>query len=67
MALKKGSNKIKMGFQLWSANLLFAFIGVPQAQIFSCACSKRKCKWKGDIAWFFSSFSLGMYDMFMVR
>ena len=31
------------GFQLWSANLLLAFIKVHQAQIFGCACSKRKC------------------------
>ena len=35
--------KRKVGFQLWSANLVFAFIGDRQAKIVGCACSKRKC------------------------
>ena len=30
-------------FQLWSVNLVFAFIRVRQAQLFGCACLKRKC------------------------
>ena len=38
----------KIGFQLWSANLVLAFIRVFQAQIFGCACLKRK--WR-DIGW----------------
>ena len=33
----------KIGFQLWSANLVFAFIGVFQPKIFGWACSKRRC------------------------
>ena len=38
---KYGTLKRKVGFQLKSANLVFAFIGVGQAQIFGCVCSKR--------------------------
>ena len=32
----------KIGFQLWSAILVFAIIRVYQAQNFGCACSKSK-------------------------
>ena len=32
----------KIGFQLWSVNLVFAFVRVCQAQIFGYACLKRK-------------------------
>ena len=35
--------KRKVGFQLWSTNLVFDFIGVRQAHAFGCACSKHKC------------------------
>ena len=34
----------KLVGQLWSANLVFAFIRVCQALVFGCACLKRKCK-----------------------
>ena len=54
--LKHGSENRKIGIQLLSANLVFAFVGVCQAQIFGCACLKRKwtmsifkwtfCLWK---------------------
>ena len=36
--------KRKVGFQLWSGNLVIAFVGVRQAQSFGCACLKRKCR-----------------------
>ena len=39
---KYGFVKRKVGFQLWSGNLVFAFIGVREAQICCRACSKRK-------------------------
>ena len=45
--LKLVSVKRKVGFQLWSANLVFAFIAVRQAQNLDCACSKRKWQYKG--------------------
>ena len=44
IAEKYGSDKRKVGFQFWNANLVFAFIGVRQAQTFGCACLKRKCR-----------------------
>ena len=31
----------QVGFQLWSAYLVFSFVGVRQAQSFGCACLKR--------------------------
>ena len=33
----------QFNFQLCSANLVFSFIGVHQAQILDCACSKHNC------------------------
>ena len=33
----------KVVFQLCSANIVFALVGVRQAQICDCACLKRKC------------------------
>ena len=37
--------KRKDDLQLWSANLVFAFIGIRQAQMFGCACSTLwECK-----------------------
>ena len=43
--LKYGSLKRQIGFQLLSANLVFAFVGVRQAQIVGCAFLKHKWPW----------------------
>ena len=42
IASNYGSEKRTVCFQLWGANLVFAFIKVGQAQIFGCVCLKRK-------------------------
>ena len=48
MVLKNGQDC----FQLWSGNLVFAFIGVSQqAQIFGCGCLKRKCPLRCNISY----------------
>ena len=48
MVLKNGQDC----FQLWSGNLVFAFIGVSQqAHIFGCGCLKRKCPLRCNISY----------------
>ena len=51
VAWKHGSKKIKLGFQLWSANLVFASIGVHKAQTFGCAAQNVSAA-VGQTLWF---------------